>query len=81
MALPDLQIHSLFHPQFFLSTLMIFFKFYLFIFGCVGPLLLCRLFSSCGERRLLFSCGLHRLLVAVASLDAVASLWGGSQTQ
>ena len=25
-------------------------KFYLFIFGCAGSWLLCRLFSSCGEQ-------------------------------
>ena len=74
MALPNLQIHSLFHPQFFLNTLIIFKKLYLFIFGCVGSLLLCRLFSSRGEWKLLFSCGLHRLLVSVASLVAAPRL-------
>ena len=74
MVLPNLQILSLFHPQFFLNILIIFLNCCLFIFGCVGSLLLCRLFSSCGERRLLFSCGLHGLLVAVDSLVAAASL-------
>ena len=34
-----------------------FFKKYLFLFGCTGSLLLCGLFSSCGERRLLSSWG------------------------
>ena len=31
--------------------------FYLFMFGCAGSSLLCRLFSGCGERRLLCGCG------------------------
>ena len=71
MVLPNLQILSLFHPQFFLNILIIFLNCCLFIFGCVGSLLLCRLFSSCGERRLLFvvvPIALHRLLIVVASL-------------
>ena len=41
---------------------------YLFIFGCIGSLLLCtRAFSSCGERGVLFVV-VHGLLIAVASL-------------
>ena len=28
-------------------------SFYLFIFGCIGSLLLCGLFASCGEQGLL----------------------------
>ena len=40
----------------------------IFIFGCVGFLLL-RAFSSCGERELLLV-AVHRLLIAVASLVA-----------
>ena len=39
---------------------------YLFIFGCIGSLLLCTAFSSCGEQGLLFVAVL-RLLTAVAS--------------
>ena len=43
---------------------------YLFIFGCVGSLVLhARAFSSCGERGLLFV-EVRGLLVAVASLVA-----------
>ena len=38
----------------------------LYIFGCAGSLLLCGLFSSCSEQRLLFIV-LRRLLTAVAS--------------
>ena len=44
-------------------------KFYLFIFGCVGSSLLRGLFSSCGERGLLFL-EVHGLLIVVASLVA-----------
>ena len=40
-----------------------------FIFGCVGSLLLCVGFSSCGERGLLFVAVRGRLIV-VASLVA-----------
>ena len=36
------------------------------IFGCAGSLLLCGLFSSCSEQRLLFIV-LRRLLTAVVS--------------
>ena len=43
------------------------FIFYLFIFGCVGSLLLRRAFSSCSEQGLLFVV-LRGLLTAVASL-------------
>ena len=43
---------------------------YLFIFGCIGSLLLCaRAFSSCGERGLLFVV-VRGLLIAVVSLLA-----------
>ena len=47
----------------------------LFIFDCAGSLLLCRLFSSCGDWGLLFVavCG---LLFSVASLDAENGLSG-----
>ena len=38
----------------------------LYIFGCAGSLLLCGLFSSCSEQRLLFI-ALRRLLITVAS--------------
>ena len=44
-------------------------KFYLFIFGCAGSLLLHRLFSSCDKWGLLFVTVL-RLLIVVASLVA-----------
>ena len=44
-------------------------KFYLFIFGCAGSLLLLRLFSSCDKWGLLFVTVL-RLLIVVASLVA-----------
>ena len=48
---------------------------YLFIyFVCAGPLLH-RLFSSCGEQRLLSSCT-HGLLIAVASLAMEHGLSG-----
>ena len=40
---------------------------YLFIFGCIGFLLLCVAFSSCGDCGLLFVT-LCRLLIVVASL-------------
>ena len=44
---------------FFNVMTQLFFKnnFYLFIFGCAGSLFLCKLFSSCCEWGLLFSCG------------------------
>ena len=38
---------------------MIFFQFYLFIFDCARSLLLCGLFSSCGEQGLHSSCSAH----------------------
>ena len=38
------------------------FNFYLFIFGCAGPLLLCRLFSSYDEWGLLSNCGVRASL-------------------
>ena len=40
----------------FTLTHVIFF-FYVFIFGCTGPLFVVRALSSCGERGLLSSCG------------------------
>ena len=40
---------------------------YLFIFGCAGSSLLCRLFSSCNEQGLLFLV-VHWLPIAMASL-------------
>ena len=51
---------------FFFSFLVLFFySFYLFVFDCAGSSLLCRLFSNCGERGLLF--------IAVSSLLVVAA--------
>ena len=48
--------------------LFIFKKFlFIFTFGCAGSSLLCELFSSCSEWRLLSSCNAW-LLIAVASL-------------
>ena len=44
-----------------------------FIFGCAGSLLLCGLFSSCGEWGLLSGCG---PLIAVPALVAEHRLWG-----
>ena len=41
--------------------------FFFFSFGCNGSSLLHGLFSSCGERGLLFF-AIHRLLIVVASL-------------
>ena len=35
-----------------------FFLIYLFVLGCAGSSLLCKLFPSCGKRRLLSSCGI-----------------------
>ena len=49
--------------------------FNLFIFGCVGSLLLCVVSSSCGERGLLFA-AVCRLLIAVASLCCGARALG-----
>ena len=54
----------------FLLTL---FDFYLFIFGCAGSSLLCRLFSSFGERGLLSV--VHGLLTGVASLVSEYELY------
>ena len=49
---------------------ILFLKFiYLFIFGCIGSLLLRVAFSSCSKRGLLFV-AVHGLLIAVASLVA-----------
>ena len=56
---------------------------YLFIFDCAGSLLLCRLFSSCGEPGHSLV-AMHRLLVVVASLAvehgclgfSSCSMWG-----
>ena len=42
---------------FYDSLLYRYFKNYLFIFGCAGPSLLLRLFSSCSEQGLLSGCG------------------------
>ena len=54
----------------FKNFLNIYLSVYLFIFVCVGSLLLCaRAFSSCGEWRLL-SVAVHGFLIAVASLVA-----------
>ena len=39
----------------------------IFIFGCAGSLLQCRLFSSCGERGLLFI-AIRDFLIVVTSL-------------
>ena len=47
----------------------LFIKKILFVFGCAGSLLLCRLFSSFSEWRLLCAV-VHRLLIAVGSLIA-----------
>ena len=55
---------------FFLINLFIYL---LFIFGCIGPLLLRAAFSCCGERGLLFI-AVCRLLIAVASLVAELGL-------
>ena len=60
-----LQSVSLAFRLLFLKNL---FYFILFIFGCIGSLLLCADFS-CGERGLLFV-AVHRRLIAVASLVA-----------
>ena len=46
--------------------LLSFFK-NIFIFGCAGSLLLCRLFSSCGEQGLLFT-ATRDFLIVVTSL-------------
>ena len=46
---------------------------HLFIFGCSGSSLLCRLFSSCGEGGLLFI-AVRGLLIVVASLVAERGL-------
>ena len=46
-----------------------------FFFGCIESPLLCGLFSSGGEQRLLSSCMLG-LLTAVASLGVEQGLWG-----
>ena len=64
---------SLFHPPFFLHKIILkFFIYFLFkkiiyCFDCAESLLLHRLFSSCREWGVLFSCG-ARLLIAVAPL-------------
>ena len=42
----------------FLMRVLLFFKLYLFIFGCGGSLVLYRLFSRCGEQGLLFAMAL-----------------------
>ena len=47
----------------------------LFIFGCAGSSLLCRLFYSCGERGYPLAVVLG-LLMAVASLVSELRLWG-----
>ena len=39
--------------------MLLFFKFYLFIFGCTGSLLLLQVFSSCVVQSLLSSCSEH----------------------
>ena len=51
----------------------IYIKFYLFIFSCAESLLLCRLFSTCGELGLLSSCN---VLIEVASFVAEHRLQG-----
>ena len=51
------------------SSVGSFILFYLFIFGCFGSSLLCAVFSSCGERGLLFL-AVQGFLVAVTSLVA-----------
>lgn len=50
---------------------IVFFKFYLFSFGCSGSLLLCSLSPSCSEQELLFT-AMFRLLIAVAWLAPCA---------
>ena len=50
-----------------MTIVFLFKKFYLFIFGCAGSLLLLRFFSSCGQQGLLFVAVL-RLVIVVASL-------------
>ena len=50
----------------------------LFVFGCAGSSLLGRLFSSCSERELLFSC-VRGLLMAVAALAVEHGLQAGVQ--
>ena len=49
-------------PSFFFFLIYL-----LFIFGCIGSLLLRTAFSSCGERGLLFV-AVHGLLIVVASI-------------
>ena len=53
--------------SFYLKNHLTNYLFIYFVFGCAGSLLLCGLFSSCGEQGLLFIVA-HRLLIAVASL-------------
>ena len=44
-----------------------------FTFGCAGSSLLCRLFSSCGKRGLLSSCGAWALIAGLPSLRSSGS--------
>ena len=48
---------------------------YLFILGCAGSSLSCRLVSGCGERGATLSLQLHGLLIAVVSLVSQHRLW------
>ena len=61
-------IFSLVANLILLLCLLLYLLFNLFIFGCIGSLLLrAQAFSSCSERGLLFV-EVHGLLIAVASL-------------